>query len=129
MKTSKSKLAGWILSGLLALFLIGASGIPKFVDWPGKKEMIDHMGISADLLPTIGVIEITVALLFLIPRTSFIGAILVTGYLGGATMTHLRIGEPSFFPIIVGVVVWIALGLRCPEVFALAIGNSPAQPR
>lgn len=68
-------------------------------------------------------IEIAVAILFLIPRTSFVGAILVTGYLGGAVWTHLRVGDPWFFPIIIGVVMWVALGLRRPAIFALASGK------
>jgi hypothetical protein len=125
MPSKAQRITGWVLTGLLGFFLIGASGIPKFTDWPGKKEMFDHLGINADLSPTLGVIEIAVALLFLIPRTSFLGAILVTGYLGGAVWAHLRVGDPWFFPIIIGVVMWIALGLRQPAIFALAIGKSP----
>ena len=124
MPSKTQRITGWILTGLLGVFLIGASGVPKFVDFPGKTEMIAHMGITADLMPTIGVIEVVVAILFLIPRTSFLGAILVTGYLGGAVMTHLRVGDPWFFPIIIGVVMWIALGLRQPAIFALALGKS-----
>jgi uncharacterized membrane protein YphA (DoxX/SURF4 family) len=118
-------MTGWILTGLLGIFLIGASGIPKFLDWPGKKEMMDHMGMNPNLMPVIGVLEIVITILFLIPRTSFIGAIFVTGYLGGAIMTHVRVGDPWFFPVIIGVVMWIALGLRQPAIFSLAMGTSP----
>jgi hypothetical protein len=95
------------------------------MEFPGKKEMLDRMGISADLLSKIGVVEIAVAILFLIPRTSFIGAILITAYLGGAIMTHLRVGDPWSFPIILGVFMWVALGLRNPAIFALALGKNP----
>lgn len=112
------------MTALLELMLIGLSGISKFMDFPGKKEMLDRMGMSADLLPKIGVVEIAVAILFLIPRTSFLGAILITGYLGGAIMTHLRIGDPWVFPVILGVFTWIALGLRNPVIFSLAFGKS-----
>lgn len=129
MPSKAQRITGWILSGLLGLFLIGASGVPKFTDFPGKTEMLEHMGIAPELLPRIGVVEIVVAILFLIPRTSFIGAILVTGYLGGAIMTHLRVGDPWFFPVIIGVVMWIALGLRQPAIFSLAMGKSPAESR
>ena len=129
MPSKARRIAGWVLTGLLGLFLIGVSGVPKFIDWPGKKEMFEHMGIAAELSPTLGVIEIAIAILFLIPRTSFVGAILVTGYLGGAVWTHLRIGEAWFFPIIIGVVMWVALGLRKPAIFALAIGKSPCQSK
>ena len=130
MPTKAQRIIGRVLTGLVGLFLIGASGIPKFIDFPGKKEMFDHLGITGDLSPTLGVIEIAVTLLFLIPRTSFVGAILVTAYLGGAVWTHLRVGDAWFFPIIIGVVMWVALGLRRPAIFALASGNSiTEQPR
>ena len=125
--TKTQRITGWVLTGLLSLFLIGASGIPKFIDWPGKQEMFDKLGITANLSITLGVIEIAFTILFLIPRTSFVGAILVTGYLGGAVWTHLRIGDPWFFPIIIGVVMWVALGLRRPAIFALALGKSLSQ--
>lgn len=82
-----------------------------------------------ELSYTLGVIEVAVTLLFLIPRTSFVGAILVTGYLGGAVWTHLRVGDPWYFPIIIGVVMWVALGLRQPTIFALALGKPcPSEP-
>lgn len=125
MPSKTQRIVSWILTGLVGLFLIGASGVPKFLDWPGKKEMFDHLGIAPSLSPTLGVIEIGVTILFLIPRTSFLGAILLTGYLGGAVWTHLRVGDPWFVPIIIGVVTWIALGLRQPVVFSLALGKSP----
>jgi hypothetical protein len=96
------------------------------MEFPGKKEMLDRMGISADLLSRIGVVEIAVAILFLIPRTAFIGAILISAYLGGAIMTHLRVGDPWIFPIILGVFMWVALGLRNPAIFTLALGKTPA---
>jgi uncharacterized Tic20 family protein len=121
---SRSKLAGWLLSGLLAALLIFASGVSKFVDWEGKEAMFQQIGYTTDLVKKIGVVEIAITLLFLIPRTSFLGAILLTGYLGGATATHVRVGEPFFVPILVGIAVWVALGLRTPEIFRLALGKS-----
>ena len=125
MSTKTQSITGWVLTGLLGIFLIGASGVPKFIDFPGKQEMFDHLGITADLSPVLGIIEITVTLIFLIPRTSFLGAILLTGYLGGAVWAHVRVGDPWFFPVILGVFVWVALGLRQPSIFALALGQSP----
>jgi hypothetical protein len=119
------RLAGWILSGLLALFLIVVSASGKFVEWEGKDKMFEHIGFTNDQIMQIGVLEIVLTILFVIPRTSFLGAILLTGYLGGAVVTHLRVGDPYFFPIILGVVMWIAYGLRQPAVFALAFGSTP----
>jgi hypothetical protein len=124
---SKTKtIVGWVLSVLAGLFLIGASGVPKFFDFPGKEEMMAHLGLSLDLLPTIGTIEIAVAVLYLIPRTSFLGAILTTAYLGGAVVTHLRVGDGLFeilFPVIVGVILWTGLALRKPILFSLLLGS------
>lgn len=125
MPSKAQRITGWVLTGLVGLLLIVASGVPKFVDFPGKKEMFDHLGITTDLAPVLGVLEITVAILFLIPQTSFLGAILVTGYLGGAVWAHLRVGDQWFFPVIIGVVMWVALGLRRPAIFSLAFGKSP----
>lgn len=120
---TKTQMVGWGLSALLAAFLIFASGIGKFIEWEGKAEMFDHLGYTAELIEKIGVVEIVITLLFLIPRTSFLGAVLLTGYLGGATATHVRVGDPFVAPILIGIVVWIALGLRRPEVFRLAFGR------
>ena len=128
MKSSKSKLAGWILSGLLALFLVGPSAMGKFVDWEGKDLMFEKLGLTNELVQKIGVLEIVLAVLFIIPRTGFLGAILLTGYFGGAILTHLRIGDSIVFVVCFAVLLWICLGLRQPEIFALALGKSPKPP-
>jgi hypothetical protein len=120
MKSSKKQIAGWVLSGLIALFLIGASGVPKFVDWEGKEEMMAQLGWDTGVILRIGIVEIAIAILFLIPRTAFLAAILMTAYLGGAVATHVRIGDPFWFPIGLGVLAWVALGLRDERVFATA---------
>ena len=125
MPSKAQRITGWVVSVLVSLFLMGPSAVGKFVEWEGKAEMFEKMGVTSELVFKIGVLEIALALLFLIPRTSFLAAILLTGYLGGAVMTHLRIGEPLYFPIILGVVMWIGLGLRRPEIFALAVGKPP----
>ena len=120
MTTKTKRITGWTLTGLVGLFMIGGSGVPKFFDFPGKNEMMAKMGLPLELLPTIGVIEIAVTLIYLIPRTAFLGAILMTAYLGGAVFTHLRVGEPWFFPVIVGVLAWLGLALRQTSIFQLA---------
>lgn len=126
MKSNKLQITGWVLSGLLSAFLIFASASGKFTDWEGKAEMFEKLGYSIEVMTKIGVVEVIAAVLFLIPRTGFLGAILLTGYLGGATATHVRVGDPFFMPIIMGVIVWIAYGLRRPEVFSLAFGSAGA---
>ena len=126
-KSSKSQIAGWVLSGLVSVFLAGPSAIGKFVEWEGKAKMFDHIGFTNDVIMKIGVLEIILAILFLIPRTGFLGAILLTGYLGGATVTHVRVGDPYFMPIVIGVVMWIGMGLRRPAVFSLVIDSKAAR--
>ena len=118
--SSKKRLAGWILSGLISAMLIGPSAISKFVEWEGKAEMFEHLGYTNDLIMKIGVVEIVLAILLMIPHTGFLAAILLTGYLGGATATHVRVGDAFYFPIILGMVMWVAMGLRHPEIFKLA---------
>lgn len=114
---------GWILTVLIGLFLIGASGIPKFMDFPQKDEMMAKLGIPVYLLPSLGVLVISITVLYLIPRTAFLGAVLITGYLGGAIFTHLRIGDPWWFPIMIGVLMWVGLALRQPVLFSLLLGQ------
>lgn len=123
MTTSKSKFAGWILSILLFLFLAVASAMGKFTEWEGKDQMFEKMGFTTELMFKIGVLEVIIAVLFVIPKSGFLGAILLTGYPGGAIVTHVRVGDAFVVPIIIGVVIWIALGLRQPEIFSLAAGT------
>ena len=118
--SSKKRLAGWILSGLISAMLIGPSAIGKFVEWEGKAQMFEHLGYTNDLIMKIGVVEIVLAILLMIPHTGFLAAILLTGYLGGAAATHVRVGDPFHTPIILGIVMWVAMGLRHPEIFRLA---------
>jgi hypothetical protein len=119
--SKKQRIAGWIVSGIIAAFLVfSASG--KFRDWPGKAEMFSHIGYTIDTLKIVGFVEVLVAVLFLVPRTAFVGAILVTGYLGGATATHVRVGDPFFMPIVLGVVAWVGYALRRPDVVKAAFG-------
>jgi hypothetical protein len=130
-QSKRGRIAGWVLSVLLVMFLVGASAVGKFTQWEGKAEMFQKMGWNEEVMFKIGVVEVAIAILFLIPRTSFIAAILLAAYLGGAIATHVRVGEPFVFPIILGVIAWVALGLRQPEIFrlALGIGRRPSLPQ
>jgi hypothetical protein len=123
MPTKAMRITGWTLTVLVGLFLIGVSGVPKFFDFPGKADIMEKLQIPLKLLTTLGVIEVSVAVLYLIPRTAFLGAILTTGYLGGALWTHLRIGDTWYFPIIIGVLMWTGLALRRPVIFRLLLGQ------
>ena len=103
--------AGYILSGLPALLLL-FSGVMKLVKAPSVVEGFTHLGYDQSVALGIGIVELLCTILYLIPRTSVLGAILLTGYLGGATATHLRIGEPFYGAVLLGFLVWGGLFLR-----------------
>ncbi len=81
------KIAGWVLSVMVGGMLI-MSSTGKFSPKPDYVQMLEHVGYQAATMPKIGVAELLSALLFLVPQTAFLGAILVTGYMGGAIATH-----------------------------------------
>jgi uncharacterized membrane protein YphA (DoxX/SURF4 family) len=120
MKRSKAEMAGWALSILVAIFLGVLSAYGKFFDFEGKEKMFATLGWDAKVMVYVGIVEVTLAILFLIPRTAFVAAILISAYLGGATAAHVRIHEMFVFPILIGVVAWVGLGLRDPRIFQLA---------
>lgn len=110
--TSKRILwAGRIISALPVLLLL-FSAVIKLVKPPEVVEGFTRLTYAESLALGIGILELVCTVVYVIPRTSILGAILLTGYLGGATATHVRIGEPFFAPIILGVLVWGGLFLR-----------------
>ena len=128
MPTSKKLwIAGWVISALMGIVLMGPSAMSKLTDWEGKEAAFEHSGFTVDLMKKIGILEILIAVVYLIPQTAFLGAILITGYLGGAVVTDLRVGESFIAPIIIGVLVWVGLALRRPEIWRLALGQSLAR--
>ena len=119
-----SKAALWggrVMSALPVLMLLfSASG--KFLKPPEVVEGFARLGYPESLALGLGILELACTAVYLIPRTSVLGAILLTGYLGGATATHVRVGDPfSMFiiPVILGVLVWGGLYLRDPRLRAL----------
>jgi hypothetical protein len=113
---SKRKLwTGRILSGLVVLFLVFDS-LGKFLKPVQVVEAFARLGFPASLSLAIGTILLACTILYAIPRTSILGAVLLTGYLGGAVASQLRIGEPLFshvlFPVYFGILLWIGLYLR-----------------
>lgn len=110
--------AGWVLSVLPALLLL-MSGTMKLRNTPELEQGFEHMGWPANLAIALGIVELACTLLYLFPPTAMLGAILVTGYMGGAIATHVRLGEPFFVQSILPIVVWIGLFLREPRLWVL----------
>jgi hypothetical protein len=102
---------GRILSSLvITVFLV--TGLFSLLKPELAAQGFAHYGYPDGALLPITLVEIACAIVYAIPRTSVLGAILLTAYLGGATATHVRAGEPFFLPVVVGIVVWLGLFLR-----------------
>jgi hypothetical protein len=103
---------GWALTALLAIFLI-FDGVTKLINVQQVRDATVDLGLREEMTPVIGVV-------LLVPRTAFLGAVLLTGYLGGAVLTNWRVDKPLFstvlFAVYMGVAVWAALYLRDPRV-------------
>src|SRR5437660_2786420 len=117
---SKKQLwAGRIISALPALLLL-FSGVMKLLKPAPVLQGFAHYGYPESLIVVIGILEIACTLVYVIPRTSYVGAILMTAYLGGATASNVRVGDPSYFAtVILGVLVWAGLYLRDARLRAL----------
>ena len=110
---SKKRLwTGYILTALIALFLLFDS-IVKILRLTPAMDANAGLGYPPSVILPIGIAELICLILFIVPRTSIFGAILLTGYLGGATATQVRLEDPwFFFPIVIGMLAWGGLFLR-----------------
>ena len=109
------------MSALAVLFLL-LDGVTHLMKPAPVAEAFARLGFPLSLSVELGIIELICVVVYVIPRTSILGAILLTGYLGGAVATHLRVRDPLFdtiFPIIIGALVWGGLYLRDRRLRAL----------
>jgi hypothetical protein len=120
MYTNKSKQQIWgtILSGFVTLALVG-SAIAKIAHAPKMFDGLIRTGIPETAILPIALLELSCLALFLIPRTSVLGAFLLTGYFGGATLTHIIGGENILPPLTIGLAIWAGAWLRVPELRGL----------
>jgi hypothetical protein len=109
---------GRAVSALATAFLL-FDGAIKLTDMAPVRDSFTRLGYSTDSAFGIGVLELACTALYALPRTSIAGAVLLTGFLGGATTTHLRVGDPFWFPILTGALVWSGLYLRDARLAAL----------
>lgn len=106
---------GRILSGLAILFLLFDATL-KLLQLAPAVEATAQLGYPTSLIQTIAIIQLACLVIYLVPRTSLLGAVLWTGYLGGAVATHVRVGSPLFshilFPVYIAALLWAGLWLR-----------------
>jgi DoxX-like family len=122
MAVTVSKAALWtgrVMSALPVLLVLFGS-VVKLMKTPSVIEGFAHAGLPASLIVPVGIIELICVVVYVIPQTAVLGAILMTGLLGGATITGLRIGDPSVpLPLILGMLAWGGLYLRDTRLRAL----------
>lgn len=123
--TPSSTVRPWtarIMSLLVIVFLL-FDGITKVFKESHVIEAFNRLGIPVGLAPDIGIVVLVCAIVYAIPRSAILGAVLITGLLGGAVATHVRAGSPAFeafvFPVMMGALTWIPLWLRDVRVRAL----------
>jgi hypothetical protein len=109
---------GRIVSAVPAVSLL-ASAAAKLSGSAQVAEGIAKLGYAPTVLPALGLVELLCVLLYLIPRTAVLGAVLLTAYLGGATATHVRLGQPFLTPVLIGVLVWAGVFARDGRLRAL----------
>ena len=111
MNTKIWNITGWVLSALVSLLLI-ASALDKIGASAHSLEMTRSFAISPDIYRLLGIIELISAIFFMIPKTSLLGLLLLSSYLGGAIATHLQHDQSIIFPAAIEALVWIAAAIR-----------------
>jgi len=99
-----------LVSGLFAF-----SAVMKLTRQPAVVEGMGQLGLPQGMMVPLGVIELLCVIIYLVPKTAILGAILFTGYIGGTIVTHWRLGQPVYMQIACGVIVWLGLYLRRPR--------------
>ena len=106
--------AGWVVSALVA-FVFAMSAFMKLKGGEEVTQGVAHLGLPEASIGTFAIIEFSCLAIYAIPQTAVLGAILLTGYLGGAILAHLRVGDPLVTPILIGAFVWLGIYLREPR--------------
>lgn len=102
---------GRVISALVSLPFV-PSAIMKLRGGAEVTQGMTHLGLPESLMVPLAILELSCVVTYLIPATSALGAILLTGYIGGAICTHLRVGDPFYIQIALGILVWLGLYLR-----------------
>ena len=109
---------GRVITGVVSLLFFFSAAM-KFVGGAEVKEGMAHLGLPESMTIPLGILEAACTVIYLIPATSVLGAILLAGYMGGAICTHWRVGDPFVGQIAIALVIWLAIYLREPRLKAL----------
>lgn len=112
-------IVGWILTILPSLLLV-FSGTMKLIQPEGFAENVEKTGFNTDVMFYIGIVELLCVLIYLVPQTAVLGAILLAGYMGGAIVTHVRAQEDFTIQFLIGVIIWLGVYFREPRLRAIA---------
>ena len=124
VQSNRMTWAGRVVT-VLAMLPFVPSAVMKLLRRPEVIEGMSHLGLPESLIVPLGVLELLCVAVYAVPRTAALGAILLTGYIGGAILTHLRIGEPVYSQIVIGILVWLGLWLREPRLRRLLPLSQP----
>jgi hypothetical protein len=116
--TGKVVWTGRVISGLVSLLFLFSAAL-KLKGGPDLAKGLGHLGLPDSMMVPLAVLEISCVVIYLIPATSVLGAILLTGYLGGAICTHWRVGDPIYVHIVLGLFIWLGLYVRESRLKAL----------
>lgn len=122
MNTKTRNIINWVLAGLVTFIFIG-SAFGKLTANAEALKMAEGFGLNATSYMYLGIVELIAVLLFLIPRTSIIGTLLLVAYMGGAIATHLEHAQPLLAPVIISIFVWIVSFVRNPELSKRVLGK------
>jgi DoxX-like protein len=109
---------GWVITAVLSLLLL-FSAVMKLVGGPEVMEGLAHLGLPERLVVPLAILEAACTVLYLIPATSVLGAVLLAGYMGGAICTHWRVGDPFYLQVLIAILIWVGIYLREPRLHAL----------
>lgn len=109
---------GRVISTVVGLMFV-MSAVMKFVGGDDVEKGMSAMGLPSSLLLPLAVLELTCAVIYLVPATTVLGAILLTGYLGGAILTHWRVSDVFYTHIVLGVLLWLGVALRDDRLWKL----------
>lgn len=118
MQSVKMTWAGRAASVLAALPFVPSAAM-KLIMHPEVVKGMAHLELPESMILPLGILELSCVVVYAIPATAVLGALLLTGYVGGAILTHLRIGEPVYVHIALGVLIWLGIWLREPRLRAL----------